>query len=786
MAIAQTGGTITAQTLSIETTPRRNGVIGSASSGDGYRISSGTATYAGDSSIDTTGRGVVIQGTGITLSMGMGTTGVAPESGVAKVGIGGLTSIESDQTAIHLDNSATKSHTLIDAGASVTGAVAAYKDGTGDAHLEINAGADISGLIQMGDGSDELTLNGQVDLSGIPSIDGGDDMSAADGMIDNLTFRGGYSGIDNGKFLNWENVNFHDGTYTVAGGTLSAGYDEGTGVFVYSGGVLDAGSSFTVDANLTTVGTGSFQIRGGGSGTYFVEGSVTNGGLIDSNDGATGDILTVRGDFVGNGGTYHLDTVLQDDSSPTDMLVVEGGTSGSSYVRVANAGGTGAVTTEGIKIIDVTGDSDGTFILAGDYVHEGEGAVVGGAYAYKLHKGAPSSPNDGNWYLRSNLTAIDEPEDPDGPGDPDDPGEPGGPVDPSNPSIPEGPLYQAGDPVYEAYPQLLLGLSSLPTLQQRVGNRYWAGNGNRLMVQGADAPDLTYAPAQEAGSFVELSGAWVRLEGTHHHIEPRVSTSRADYDHNTYRLQAGYDAALLDNGAGTLIGGLSVHYARGAASVSSPYNADGGSGKIRTDGFGVGGTLTWYGDGGFYVDGQAQVTWYRSDLSIDGGRLRVASDNDGHGYAFSIEAGQRIAIDPTWSVTPQAQLSFAKVKFDDFIDVFGADVSFGRGESLQGRIGIALDHENSWQNDKGTLDRAHVYGIANLYYEFKDGTQVDVSGVSFENKQDRLWGGIGVGGSYNWDNDRYSVYGEGLVTTSLNNFGDSYSVKATVGLRMKW
>jgi len=28
------------------------------------------------------------------------------------------------------------------------------------------------------------------------------------------------------------------------------------------------------------------------------------------------------------------------------------------------------------------------------------------------------------------------------------------------------------------------------------------------------------------------------------------------------------------------------------------------------------------------------------------------------------------------------------------------------------------------------------------------------------------------------------VYGEGLVNTSLNHFGDSYTVTATLGLRM--
>ncbi|MGU3401714.1 autotransporter outer membrane beta-barrel domain-containing protein, partial [Brucellaceae bacterium D45D] len=101
----------------------------------------------------------------------------------------------------------------------------------------------------------------------------------------------------------------------------------------------------------------------------------------------------------------------------------------------------------------------------------------------------------------------------------------------------------------------------------------------------------------------------------------------------------------------------------------------------------------------------------------------LADGNDGFGYALSVEGGKRIAIDPVWSVTPQAQLVYSSVDFDDFTDTFGSRISLDRGDSLQGRLGLTLDHESSWQNANGQLDRAHVYGIANLYYEFLEGTK---------------------------------------------------------------
>ncbi|MNE59642.1 hypothetical protein D3C80_1547520 [compost metagenome] len=99
---------------------------------------------------------------------------------------------------------------------------------------------------------------------------------------------------------------------------------------------------------------------------------------------------------------------------------------------------------------------------------------------------------------------------------------------------------------------------------------------------------------------------------------------------------------------------------------------------------------------------------------------------------------------------------------------------------------MTLDHESSWRNDEGLLNRTHVHGIGNLYYEFLEGTSVNVEGVSFASRNDRVWGGLGIGGTYSWDDDKYSIYVEALVQTSLNDFGDSYSVRGQVGLRVKW
>src|SRR5690606_37080939 len=104
------------------------------------------------------------------------------------------------------------------------------------------------------------------------------------------------------------------------------------------------------------------------------------------------------------------------------------------------------------------------------------------------------------------------------------------------------------------------------------------------------------------GPFVEGRGVWGRIEAAHAASEPAVSTTGAELDYDQWKLQAGIDFPLIENDAGVLIAGVTTHYGRISADVSSFY----GNGSISTDGYGVGGTLTWYDKSGFYIDAQGQ------------------------------------------------------------------------------------------------------------------------------------------------------------------------------------
>lgn len=139
-----------------------------------------------------------------------------------------------------------------------------------------------------------------------------------------------------------------------------------------------------------------------------------------------------------------------------------------------------------------------------------------------------------------------------------------------------------------------------------------------------------------------------------------------------------------------------------------------------------------------------------------------------------------------WSLTPQAQLIYSRIKFDDFEDAFYTNVSLVDGDSLRGRLGLAAEYETRRVADNGTTSRSNIYGIANLYNEFLDGYTVAIEDSEVTSRNERLWGGLGIGGTYNWNDDHYSIYGEVSVSTGLKNFGDSHEVAGSLGMRIKW
>ncbi|MGY0556947.1 autotransporter-associated beta strand repeat-containing protein [Lysobacter sp. A421] len=596
-----------------------------------------------------------------------------------------------------------------DAGTLVLNGDNTYTGGTRIAGgtLQITGDANL-GAAARGVTLDGGTLATSADLSSERGIELAGNGAIATATGTTFTFEGLFSGA---------------GTLTKAGaGTLLVASDNDSyvGTTSVSDGTLDVRGRLGGAVNVGTNG----RLEGIGR-----IGTLTNAGVV-APGGSVGR-LTVAGNYLGRDGTLEIEAALGNDDSATDLLVVQGATSGNTRVSVINRDGLGAQTVEGIKIVDVAGASNGAFTLDGDYVFQGEQAVVAGAYGYRLYKNGVAEPGDGDWYLRSSLLDGSSPDDPDT-------------------------LYQPGVPVYEAYSQTLLALSSLSTLQQRVGNRFW---GVELVGAGV--------------------GIWGRVESSNQRPEPISSTSGADRNIDSRQIQMGIDALVSEREDGSvLIGGVSVHDGRADASVTSIF----GNGSIDTHAHGLGATLTWYGPQGFYLDAQTKLSWFASDLnSATLGNL--VKSNNGKGEAVSVEVGKRYAVSDALALTPQFQAIYAHVDFDRYADPAGALVSADKGTSLKTRGGVSLDHQTSWSSASGDVRRTHLYGLANLTYEWRDGTGVDVSGTSIGSRDRRMWGELGLGGSYNWGRGAYTIYTEISADTPIADFGNAYGFKGTIGIR---
>ncbi|WP_173931235.1 hypothetical protein [Chelativorans sp. Marseille-P2723] len=318
---------------------------------------------------------------------------------------------------------------------------------------------------------------------------------------------------------------------------------------------LDDGRSQGHFVNLKTFSNaGTIDLRGPSVGNLLL---ITGGGGVDNQGG----IVAGNGVFISNGGELLVNAVLNDGIAPggqtnsyADVLVVDStelGDGGPTLVTVTNVGGAGAPTTgNGIEIVEVLDKSDGAsaanaFILNGDFMTSGgDQAILAGAYAYTLqHNGLGGDSADGNWYLRS--------------------------------------IFQPATTIYEAYPQVLLDLGRLPTMQQRVGNRYWKDlpKISKTMLCKNPAVDLE-CPVTDVSAAYQVDGdraivfdergIWARIEGIQTHVEPELSTTSTNYDSTMWKLQTGLDLLLYEaSGGGTLIGAITAHYGHADVDVAA-------------------------------------------------------------------------------------------------------------------------------------------------------------------------------------------------------------------------
>ncbi|WP_447906241.1 autotransporter family protein [Stenotrophomonas sepilia] len=448
-----------------------------------------------------------------------------------------------------------------------------------------------------------------------------------------------------------------------------------------------------------------------GDSTWLLTGDSTVGqltlgatGTVGLGDGSTFNTLTVD-EFTGNGGTLLFNTVLGDDTSLTDTLVINGDANGQANVRVLNAGGAGAKTERGIELIDIGGASNAQFDLVG--------RAVGGQYEYSLVKDA-----NGNWYLRSELATAPDPCQ----ADPTLPEcTPITPIDPVDPI----------DPVPVLRPEAGAYLANQFALDQLLRHSWRDRQGGTPAAEGVRG-------------WARVDANQSRLGAVEDQLDLRVQRSR---------VQLGADLGVFDDGRGRV--GVMGTAAQSSATSRSQLTGYSARGKVEGGALGVYGN--WTSDA-LYVDASVQRGQFRNRVQGEG----LAEERyDSDVWQSSVEAGYRFGIgqigNTALSLQPELQLIYTDAKTDVHTEANGTVVHASGNTGLSGRAGLRLQGESrpaagasvspylaaNWYRDgagNGIAfdDEVLKAGIPRNRYELSAGARLEFrSGFS-------AWGGLGV------------------------------------------
>lgn len=427
------------------------------------------------------------------------------------------------------------------------------------------------------------------------------------------------------------------------------------------------------DSVTQNIATFAAVLAGPATDALTIGGNLTNSGQIQvgqtGSDVLAGNTLTVNGNYTGNGGKIAFNTALGNDDSTTDHMTVGGDTGGTTYVVVANAGGSGARTLNGIELINVDGRSDGEFLQ--------DGRIAAGAYDYRLSRGAGA--NQKNWYLTNGA------DDPQGEVDPTDP------TDPTEPGIPEPPASNNVmlRPEAGSYTANLAAANTMfnTRLHDRLG-------------------ETQYTDAITGEKNV--TSLWLRQVGTHNASRSNIGSLKTTS--NQYVVMLGGDVAQwsrdgLDRGHLGIMGGYGNNQSKTRSSVT------GYSAKGQVNGYSIGLYGTWYANDadktGLYIDSWVQYGWFKNtvngeDLPLEKYDSSGLSASLESGYAWKVGefSGSKQSLNTVY-IQPQAQITWMGVRADDHTEGNGTRINSDGDGNIQTRLGTRVFLKGHSNIDEG-------------------------------------------------------------------------------------
>ncbi|MDA5549816.1 autotransporter outer membrane beta-barrel domain-containing protein [Yersinia massiliensis] len=603
-----------------------------------------------------------------------------------------------------------------------------------------------SGMLQnslAGSGNVQLTNSANVQLAadnsgytGLFTTDAGTALTAY-----NAGNLGGSSIANSGELILdtasvWDLTNSISGSGTlVKRGSGTVKIDSGTvsaGLTTIEDGLLQLGSSaaistlsvnesplarslvVTLASNVANLVSDVLITSTGSLGGYGqVTGNVENrGNLIMPNALTGGDFgtFTIDGNYTGDNGTVVFNTILAGDASITDRLVITGNTAGQSFVTVNNIGGNGARTSEGIKIIDVGGDSAGQFTL--------NGRAVAGAYEYFLYQGGVSSPADGDWYLR---TQADD-------------------------RRPEPASYTAN----------LAAANSMfvSSLADRAGETLYTD-----IFTGEEKSTSLWL--RNEGSHNRSRDDSGELKTQDNRYVMQLGGDVAQWSRNTQDLwRVGVMAGYANSSSSSVAQGTGYR---------STGSANGYSLGVYGTWFEQGREAT-----GVYVDSWLQYSWFNNEVSGEGLTTekydsKGFSASVESGYTFQVGQSEH----QNYFIQPKAQMVWMGVKADSHTETNGTVVTGEGNNNIQTRLGVKAFISPIPKEDKGSTPTFKPYVEANWIHNTKDfGTTLDGMTVKQAGAGNVAELKVGVEGQINnklnlWGNVGQQVGNNGYSDSSI-------------------
>ncbi|QUB94947.1 autotransporter outer membrane beta-barrel domain-containing protein [Leptotrichia sp. oral taxon 218] len=463
------------------------------------------------------------------------------------------------------------------------------------------------------------------------------------------------------------------------------------------------------------------------------DGTLTNAGEINLYNGSYKDVFTIEGNYHGNNGNIIMNTLWNapggenGENSESDLVYITGNASGSTRVSPSSFedeadyniidGTIQQLSTRlnSVPVVKVAGNSSPTTFT-------GTAKTTGAAEA-QLTSRQVNGIWEYYWTIaplgNANLGVI--------PGTGTTTGSNGGQNTSSKP------IYIMAQPVssYVLMPKvnLEMGYETVGTLHERRGENQILNLENMSKDKGQ---------------------IWTRIFG---HGLNEKGKERFEYESDIYGVQVGHDFKINEDSKGNthLLGGY-ISYNRANTDFFDKYRAENGyisddkfTGKGKSESVSLGLTKTKYTQNGSYYDLVGQMSFLQNKYNS---RDDYAAKQKGYGLLLSAEVGRPFKFSKSvngtsWSIEPQAQLSYQHLHIKSFNDGLRS-VNQDNRNGLRTRAGVRISYD---KNSEVTNRTNTYYAVANVWHDLTKNnnraTNIGLDKVS--EKYGKTWGEIGIG-----------------------------------------